>query len=295
MIDTQNFAKTAVPILLAAACAAQTPARQPPPAAPTGFVKVTEVPDYQGQATFKIETGQGSATEVTYYYHKVGAGFASIIDRDGKDWIAWRSGDGPDGEYRGIPNLGLERCCHPGYGVEGKNAALVMESTLVEQSAKRAVIRSVGCEGFEVTWTFAPTHATLKVVQAPKTYWFLYEGTPGGAIEEGDEIVLVATGEKIPVADGKYEVDMPDPEWVYFADSVLDRSLFFAHHESDDLRDIYYRMGTGTGGMTVWGFGRGPGVTTLLSGTHHLTIGLIESRDLPTIKAAIAEAVRSLP
>jgi hypothetical protein len=256
-----------------------------------GFVKISEIATYQGQPTLKIETGTGAAVDVTYYYHKLGAGFASIIDRDGKDWITWKPGGGPDGEYRGIPNLGVERCCHPGYGV-GSTRHLAMQTSIVEEKPSSAIIKSVGA-GFEVRWAFSPTHATLTVAMASKAYWFLYEGTPGGAIESGDQLVFLSNGHKIPISNGTYSLDMPDPEWVFFADSKLDRSLFFAHHEADTHRDTYYRMGSGSGGMTVWGFGRGQGTTTLLTGRNHLTIGLIESRDFDTIKMAVTRAVQS--
>jgi hypothetical protein len=262
--------------LVAAACA-------PAAASRAGFVRVSELPSYRGQPTFRIETGRGAATLVTYYYHRRGAGFASLIDRDGKDWITWRPGGGPEGEFRGVPNLGLERCCHPGY--------TDMTSEVVSTSPARAVIRSRGAGGFEVSWEITPAHATLTVVRAPKTYWFLYEGTPGGALEPGDELVFLSDGRRIPITTGKHGGDMPDPEWIYIADGQLDRALFFAHHESDGAPETYFRMGAGSGGMTVWGFGRGPGTSTHLSGTHRLTLGLVDSRDPAVIRAAVGAAV----
>jgi hypothetical protein len=249
-------------------------------------VRVDEIADYRGQPTLRIETGRGGAIDVTYHYHRVGAGFASIVDRDGRDWISWRPGGGPDGEYRGIPNLGVGRCCHPGYGGE-----LAMITTVEERAPARAVIRSAGAGGFVVRWTSTPTHATLAVVRAPRTYWFLYEGTPGGAIEDGDEIVFLGSGDRIPVASGRWDRDMPDPEWVSFADATLDRSLLFAHHEPDGLPETYFRMGKGAGGMTVWGVGRGGGLATHLAGTNHLTIALVESRDPAVLKAAAMHAL----
>jgi hypothetical protein len=74
------------------------------------LVHLTDGVQHRDQESFKIETPNG-----TYYYHKQGAGFASIFDKDGNDWLGYRPGDGPAGEYRGIPNMGYpEGYCHPG-------------------------------------------------------------------------------------------------------------------------------------------------------------------------------------
>ena len=74
------------------------------------LVRVTDGVQHRGQESFKIETPNG-----TYYYHKQGAGFASMFDKDGNDWLGYRPGGGPAGEYRGIPNMGHpEGYCHPG-------------------------------------------------------------------------------------------------------------------------------------------------------------------------------------
>ncbi|MHC4699349.1 MAG: FG-GAP repeat domain-containing protein, partial [Planctomycetota bacterium] len=51
------------------------------------LVSVTDGVHYRGQESFKIET-----PEATYYYHKQGAGFASIIDKDGNDWLGYSPG-----------------------------------------------------------------------------------------------------------------------------------------------------------------------------------------------------------
>ena len=49
----------------------------------------------EGQEAFVVET-----PAATYCYHKEGGGFSSLVDRDGRDWIGYRAGDGPAGEYR---------------------------------------------------------------------------------------------------------------------------------------------------------------------------------------------------
>ena len=74
------------------------------------LVKLRHDVVYQEQESYEIAT-----PGATYFYHKRGAGFASIIDRDGKDWLSYRPHGGSDGAYRGIPNLAHpENYFHPG-------------------------------------------------------------------------------------------------------------------------------------------------------------------------------------
>jgi len=76
----------------------------------TQGITVEELAGYQGQASLRIV-----ALAATYVYHKQGAGFASLVDPDGRDWISYRSQGGSDGQYRGIPNLiHPEGGFHPG-------------------------------------------------------------------------------------------------------------------------------------------------------------------------------------
>jgi hypothetical protein len=46
-----------------------------------------------------------------------GSGFASILDKDGRDWISYRPGNKAKGEYRGLPKCGQPtKFFHSGYG-----------------------------------------------------------------------------------------------------------------------------------------------------------------------------------
>ena len=73
-------------------------------------VSVTDNVDHQEQESFRIDT-----QSAIYLYHKLGAGFASMIDADGADWLSYRPHGGSDGKYRGIPNLAYpESFFHPG-------------------------------------------------------------------------------------------------------------------------------------------------------------------------------------
>ena len=59
------------------------------------------LPSAPGLPMFKITT-----PSATYYLDRSGAGLAAMIDRDGNDWIGFRSEPGSHaaGEFRGFPN-----------------------------------------------------------------------------------------------------------------------------------------------------------------------------------------------
>jgi hypothetical protein len=242
-------------------------------------VRIVGELEYQGQKSIKIETPSG-----TYLYHKYGAGFASLFDRDGNDWISYRPGGRSAGEYRGIPNLGA--FAHPGYeGAQGT-------STVVEDRGPiRVRLRSVTPDDRNATvWDIFPEYARLTVVKTAEPYWFLYEGTPGGKLDVDGDFVVTSTGMKRPVSES-WSGDLPGPEWVYFGDAKLNRILFVINQQDDDATDQFWQM---EGNMTVFGFGRqfrccgryltaNPGV---------FTIGLAESSDFEKARQVIESAWR---
>ena len=241
-------------------------------------VTITDATD-EGIACFKIVT-----PSATYYYDKAGAGFTSILDKDGTDWINFHpqgtSGvpDGQSGWYRGIPNMGLNVFGHPGYTGATSTTADAKGASL----AKASVASQKG--GWSVTWDFHPTFAVLTVSSVAENYWLLYEGTPGGAVGS-DDYCYRSDGTKNQL-DASWEGDVKNTsaaaagtEWVYFADGKVDRSLFMIH-DDDSVTDRYYLMSP----MTVFGFGRQAANTDrLLSKTPAtLIIGFVESRDYAT-------------
>jgi hypothetical protein len=237
-------------------------------------VTVSEI-QHQGQDSFKVAT-----PSATYIYHKQGAGFASLIDRDGNDWISYRPGGGSAGEFRGIPNCGV--CFHAGY----TNST----SYLTRRDANQVTIRSETLDKrFVGTCDIFPDHATFVLLQAGTNYWFLYEGTPGGKLNEKQSFLVRSTREKTPLSQ-IWSQDIPAPEWLYFASSRLDRSLILIHHEDYDLEDQYWPMESN---MTVFGFGRKyKTIDRLLTRSPaHFTIALCESRDF----SAVERFIRSLP
>ncbi|MEJ2701229.1 MAG: VCBS repeat-containing protein [Sedimentisphaerales bacterium] len=230
------------------------------------LVRVTDAGEYRGQESFKIET-----QNATYYYHKQGAGFASIIDRDGNNWIGYRPGGGPAGEYRGIPNMGYpEGYCHPG--------KTVSSSKIVSQGPIKISILSESNDGkMQCVWDIFPAYATLTVRKMRKPYWFLYEGTPGGKLDEESDYCIrpgrpggIRTPAKVKW-DGDISVPDGSGEWVCFGDG--DRAIYLVHHEDDEAIDSYWPM---RGEMTVFGFGR-QGLNKFMENVPaHFTIGFCE-------------------
>ena len=232
----------------------------------TPQVTVTEDLAHEGQASFRIATGSG-----TWYYHKQGAGFASLDDVQGNDWIGYRVGGGSAGEYRGIPNLG--DVGHPGY----TNAS----TSLLRYGPLRATLLSRSNDNaWEMTWDLYPGYATLTILKAGAAYWLLYEGTPGGALNLDSDTMTLSSGDSQTLSS-YWDGDIPAPEWAYFTDGPTGRYLYFIHHEDDSAPDQYYSM---EGNMTVFGLGRkyaGCCTKYLTATPARLTVGLGENGTSP--------------
>jgi hypothetical protein len=206
----------------------------------TGQVSISTVSDWEGQESFKVVS-----TRATYYYHKFGGGFASAIDANGHDWISYHPPPTAFlGEYRGIPNMG--RCAHPGYTNSN--------STVVSQGPVKITILSQTNDSRQKWYTAVyPHYVTITVARSDSNYWFLYEGTPGGALVGATQFVYKSNGDK-SFLDTEWSADIPGDEWAYFSDPGTNRSLYMIHHEQDDLPESYWNGGGD--GMTVFGFGR---------------------------------------
>jgi hypothetical protein len=142
----------------------------------------------------------------------------------------------------------------------------------------------------QTAWTFYESFAQMVLVAANKNYYMLYEGTPGGMVDAGEEMVLSdGTHKNIGQAHAasRWEYDI-SPEWVYFPEKNQNRSLVMVHHNDDNLSESYWTMeNSGEGNMIVWGFGRlESGATRLMTAAPDtLTIALMETRDHATIGA----------
>ena len=234
------------------------------------LVSVSERADYQGQDSFEITT-----PAATYIYHKQGGGFASMIDNEGHDWLSYRPHGGSDGKYRGIPNLVYpEGYFHPG-GTE-------CTSRLVKQGPIKAEIYSETQNGeWACKWDIFPQFARLTVLKAPKEYWFLYEGTPGGELDEKNDFCVRSSGIRSPAAE-RWEDLLPDPHWIYFGAGNTERVLYLLHHERGQGTDSYWPM---EGNMTVFGFGRSNLESYLTKTPARFTVGFFETQEPELVQA----------
>ncbi|MCA9928598.1 MAG: cadherin-like domain-containing protein [Anaerolineales bacterium] len=280
--------------------------------APTFTDRVDRQSDktWAGQSSYHIITyeSNGVTKRATYYYHKEGAGFAGVIDSDGNDWVSFgpTPGSMSGGEYRGIPNLG--KVFHPGYtGSAAATSGQGSNSVVLEDGPLRLTIQSTSKDGtIQGVWAIYPTYAqmTLTHVANGEKYWMLYEGTPGGELNYSSapkDYVVSSNNTQINV-DQTFNSDL-NPEWVYFADGNIDRSLFVAHGpndtEVDSFRDQddFPSNGSELDAMTVFGFGRDQtkGITRLLSVENATyTFGLVDDRDFASVSGVINGAAQDL-
>jgi hypothetical protein len=250
-----------------------------PPPAQDDAVTVNQEGFDEGQDAYEIRT-----PAARYLYHKVGGGFSSLIDRDGNDWLGYRPGDGPAGEYRGIPNMvfrrggGHNNHFHPGHA--GHMAAV---SRLVDAGPLKVTIESsVGEDRWRVRWEIYPDFARLTVLDidpGDPGYWFLYEGTPGGRFNKRDRC-LRSDGTDSALSS---EWEARAIDWVAFRVPRQRRSLLLQLESDIDVPVSYYPMKP----MTVFGFGRRLGsAENLLSITPiQITVRLLETADPQEIDA----------
>ncbi|MEX0885639.1 MAG: hypothetical protein WD009_04290 [Phycisphaeraceae bacterium] len=249
---------------------------------PTPLVTLDDDVPHAGHASIRITT-----PGATWLYHKAGGGFASLFDAEGRDWISYHPGNGPAGEYRGIPNL-----VHPeGYFHPGGTACA---TTLLAPGPLRATFASQSSDGqWACRWDVYPAHARLTVVKAPRPWWFLYEGTPAGELDEQRQRVTRSTGEQTPASE-RWTTALPHPAWVAFSDPTAHHSLYAARHPHqprptardvmpDQVTDSYWPMQSA---MTVFGFGRDRLDKFHTHTPATFSVGLLDATDAPRIAAA---------
>ncbi len=213
----------------------------------------------EGQPSISVATPKG-----TYVYHKLGGGFSSINDVAGNDWVSYHQGGGSAGEFRGIPNIGP--VFHPGY----TNSVAVLEN----QGPVRSRIRTVSNNGqWESVWDIYPDYARMRLLRRDTTYWFLYEGTPGGALNPTSDFMYRSNGQR-SLLNTTISTDLASPEWAYFGDRSMRHAFYVVHHDDDLLHDYYRNQDNN---MTILGFGRrDPCCTSLLNTLQDFTIGFAD-------------------
>lgn len=226
---------------------------------------------------FKVET-----STATYFIEKQSGGCSSLLDSEGRDWVAYRltGSAGPtlssDSDYRGIPNLVFQ---NPGNGI-GHPGFSMCET--VQLSEKELEVRSLD-KFWQFRWIFHDSHVEIVIekTDTSRAYWFLYEGPVAGkfAPEQqywGNDVDGMRTDTpnifKDP-ASGNWQ-------WVFFGDTSVAPTLFVAHENKDELDDFFCYMGnnaeqgnTSEDGMNVFGFGRSLNTEPLQSGPNRFYIG----------------------
>jgi putative heme-binding domain-containing protein len=222
-------------------------------------VRASEVTMYGEMDCYKVET-----PSATYIYGKRGAGFVSILDKDGRDWVSYRPGGKARGEYRGLPKCGQPiKFFHCGYGYGQYKTENPFSSRVTVRQADRVRIESETRDGKTACrWDFYPDHATLTLLRIDlPTFWFLYEGTPGGTLDAERDFVIRPDGRRTTL-DQAWSQVVP---WVCFGASETPLGFVCVNHqdpepgEADSYVSWPLRRDEADGSfrdMTVFGFGR---------------------------------------
>lgn len=268
-------------------------------AAGPAFGQVSEVVLHGDMECFRVQT-----PTATYLYGKRGAGFASIIDKEGKDWISYHHGDKALGEYRGMPKCGQPtKFFHCGYGFGQYKTENVFVSRVTQNDPGQVRIESETVDKKTAgAWDFYPDHATFTLlkIDAP-TFWFLYEGTPGGKLDAAKDFVIRPDGQKTTL-DQPWSQVLP---WVCFGASESPAGLLCVNHQRPEAgqTDSYvsWPFKKDAGGslhdMAVFGFGRKgfkelvkhvPDLTTLPA---KFSIAMLEKADQQAAQALYQQIV----
>ena len=226
-----------------------------------------------------------STASAIFYLEKNGGGLSSMLDADGVDWLGFHDeeGSGWKGEYRGFPNS-IHR--QDGSYFHALNAGTEPSSSIVEieSSDHVRIVFTSGNGKWEGRWDFYPDRCdfTMTRVSPGYKYWVLYEGVPGGTMDETDFWYSSADANS-HLIDEKYLGDLPGPEWIAFGDKDFSRMIYLLHHENDDHPDDYFNRPY----MTVFGFGRSE-KGKFLDTPQTFSIGFVESVEY----AEVAEVIQ---
>jgi hypothetical protein len=249
----------------------------------TDLVNLTDNVSHKGYQSVRVVTA-----DAEYFYHKPGGGFATLLDANGNDWIGWNTANGGAGDFRGIPNM-----VHPndgGYFHPGRNNS---STTVLSDGPLKASFRSVSNNGaWEVLWELFPDYARMTVLkQGSANFWWLYEGTPGGAFQPSVDRLTRSNGDSI-LASGTWSNDIPGDEWLFVTDPNVGRSLYLIHHQEDTKVDGY--KPDNSNAMTIFGFGRSDNVRQLTGLPQQFTLGLTDQTTLNGVQPVVNDAYKPL-
>ena len=232
------------------------------------LVTLTRDVSDEGFDALEITTNTG-----TMFYHTQGGGVSSLIDADGNDWVSYNTQRQGLGEFRGIPNLvppSAGGFFHPGFTTSS--------TTVLDEGPLRIRFESVtNNQEWKGLWDVYPDHVAFTLLEkAEDNYWFLYEGTPGGALDAGDSTVRSTGTDSMRSATDSWRADIPDEEWVVVGASESSRSLFFSKQDDDATVDSYRPLNS-DGQMTVLGFGRNIAEAELTETDETFFFGFLEN------------------
>ncbi len=236
-----------------------------------------EETEYEGRPHILVKT-----RSLDYYYDIQGGGYSRIIDREGKDWVSFKMepwGTYPASaasSYRGLPNLVFrdtdDGAGHPGHD---RCTSRIEEGRIVTESLSGLWLWN---------WTFYDDHAVLEILKTDpdRSYWFLYEGTPGGTFDPGGSYYGSNKGGQFPGGHDAIKGDVlwGNFRWMYAGHANASGTFYMIQEQEDELTDMISFLGnTKSGldspdGMTVFGFGREKGTKPLLRGKQRFFIGL---------------------
>lgn len=236
----------------------------------------TEEISYEGRPHLLVKT-----RALDYYYDIRGGGFSRILDSQGADWIGFKME--PWGAYpasaassfRGLPNLVFQGeddgAGHPGHD---QCHSWVDEGRIITESLSGK---------WKWSWEFHDRHAVLEIQKTDpdRSYWFLYEGTPGGSYNPGESYFGSDQGGPYPASHDYYkgEILWDQFQWMYMGTEHSQGVFFLVQPSGDTLGDMISFLGnTESGmaspdGMTVFGFGRGKEANPLLQTPQRFIIG----------------------
>jgi hypothetical protein len=257
-------------------------------------VRVSDVTLHGDMDCFKVET-----PTATYLYGKAGAGFASILDKDGRDWVSYRPGGKARGEYRGLPKCGQPtKFFHCGYGFGQYRTDDPFTSRVTAREDGHVRIESETRDGRSAcAWDFYPDHATLTLLRIGlPTYWFLYEGTPGGKLDAREDFVIRPDGTRTTL-DEPWSQVVP---WACFGASETPIGLLLVNHQDPEPGEVDSYVSwpfkqeddRSYQDMTVFGFGR-KGYRELVEHVPDLrrlparfSVAFVDRADVATARAA---------
>lgn len=241
----------------------------------------------------------------TYLYDKSGGGFSSIIDREGIDWVQYNlTGDdkypaSAAGRFRGLPNFVFRSddsgAGHPGFDKCGSEKVSQNEILTKSKSGK-----------WQWRWMFFESNAqvTMEKVDSDHSYWFLYEGTPGGKYSPQTSYWgtnNTSTKFDTPNFQGGGQI-YGHWQWAYFGEKSSNRVFFVYMPESDELLDTFSYLGAerknmlANEGMVVFGFGRDKKSNTMMTKKQNIfVIGFFEKKLIkPSAQRKFKKYVKNL-